>query len=85
MADTPLPPIWQQYRPVTPKVELGKETRKEILQALQNIKTQIAKPRFKENTASDVAADTLAGGQNRTLLQRQGRSGQRGEQRYETD
>lgn len=62
MAEAPTPPIWQQYRPVTPKVELGKETRKEILEALRGIKSQIAKPQYRESTAADTAAEHLAGG-----------------------
>jgi hypothetical protein len=45
-----------------PKVELGKETRKEILAALKNIKTQLSAARHRESTAADVAADVLASG-----------------------
>lgn len=45
-----------------PKVELGKETRKEILAALKNIKMQISTAKQRESTAPDVAADVLASG-----------------------
>jgi len=44
------------------KIELGKETRKEILDALKNIKAQIAQARHRESTPSGVAADVLASG-----------------------
>lgn len=46
----------------TPKVELGKQTRKEILEALKNIKMQISTARQRESSAPDVAADVLASG-----------------------
>lgn len=45
-----------------PKVELGKETRKEILAALKNIKMQISTAKQRESTAPDIAADVLASG-----------------------
>lgn len=45
-----------------PKVELGKETRKEILAALKNIKTQLSAAKHRESTAADVAADVIASG-----------------------
>lgn len=45
-----------------PKVELGKETRKEILTALKNIKSQIQISVHRENTPADVAAEHIAGG-----------------------
>lgn len=45
-----------------PKVELGKQTRKEILSALTNIRSQIVVSQRRETTASDVAADFIAGG-----------------------
>jgi len=45
-----------------PKVELGKETRKDILTALKNIRSQITVTQHHENTMADVAAEHLAGG-----------------------
>lgn len=45
-----------------PKVELGKETRKDILAALKSIRQQIVVTQRRENTMSDVAAEHLAGG-----------------------
>ncbi len=45
-----------------PKVELGKETRRDILNALKNIRSQITVTQKKESTMSDVAAEHLAGG-----------------------
>ncbi len=44
------------------KVELGKETRRDILKALKNIRSQITVSQKKESTMSDVAAEHLAGG-----------------------
>jgi hypothetical protein len=46
----------------TPKVELGKETRKDILAALKGIKNQIQVSARRENTAADVAAEHIASG-----------------------
>lgn len=45
-----------------PQVELGKETRREILDALKNIKSQISQAKQRESTPADVAADILASG-----------------------
>jgi len=45
-----------------PKVEFGKETRKDILAALKGIRQQIVVSQRKENTAADVAAEHLAAG-----------------------
>jgi hypothetical protein len=44
------------------KVELGKETRQQILAALKGIKSQLAAARQRESKASDVAADVIASG-----------------------
>jgi hypothetical protein len=44
------------------QIELGKETKKQILDALKNIKAQIAPTTHRETTAGGVAADILAGG-----------------------
>jgi hypothetical protein len=46
------------------KVDLGKETKKQILDALKNIKNQIVVSQHRENTMSDVAAEALASGQS---------------------
>jgi hypothetical protein len=48
--------------PKPPKVELGKETKKEILAALRNIRSRIVESQQRENTMADVAAEHLAGG-----------------------
>jgi hypothetical protein len=46
------------------KVDLGKDTKKQILDALKNIRNQIVVSQHRENTMSDVAADALASGQS---------------------
>lgn len=43
-------------------LELGKETRKELLDALKGIKAQLSQARQRESTAKGVAADVIASG-----------------------
>lgn len=47
-----------------PHVELAKETKKQILDALKGIRGAIVKTQHRENTMADVAADALASGQS---------------------
>lgn len=47
---------------VQPKIELGKKTQKEILDALKKIKSEISEAKKRQSTAADVAADVLASG-----------------------
>lgn len=47
---------------LNPKVELGKETKKQILEALTKIRSQISVAARRQATAGDVAAEFLAGG-----------------------
>lgn len=67
MPETPETPLtWREkQRQIMghgPNVELGKETRKEILGALNKIKSEISEAKRRNVKASDVAADILASG-----------------------
>ena len=58
--------IKHEHRPKapTPKIDLDKNTKRDILAALKNIRSQIAVSQRRENTMADVAADALASGQS---------------------
>jgi len=47
---------------IQPKIELGKKTKKDILDALSKIKSEISEAKKRQKTAADVAADILASG-----------------------